>query len=77
MSGFGVENAGYGVYGDARNRGVEHLANLTSELEGDKMVLKISKPPRDKDSIMSLSWQVCSWMVSVRSIYLGGSYLNV
>ncbi len=29
------------------------------------MVLKIAKPPRDKDSIMGLSWQCCSWMVSV------------
>ena len=38
-------------------------ASITSELEGDKMVLKIAKPPRDKDSIMSLSWQCCSWIV--------------
>ena len=28
------------------------------------MVLKICKPPRDKDSLVSLSWQCCSWMVS-------------
>ena len=42
-----------------------HQASITSELEGDKMVLKIAKPPRDKDSLMSLSWQCCSWMVTV------------
>ena len=40
-------------------------AAITSELEGDKMVLKIAKPPRDKDSLMALSWQCCSWMVTV------------
>ena len=42
-----------------------HQASITSELEGDKMVLKIAKPPRDKDSLMSLTWQCCSWMVTV------------
>ena len=69
MSGFGIDNNGHSLYGDGysgRARGVEHLANLTSELEGDKMVLKIAKPPRDKDSIASLAWQACSWVVSVR-----------
>jgi hypothetical protein len=62
LSGFGVENTGYTGYSDAY--GHPHPASLTSELEGDKMVLKIAKPPRDKDSIMGLSWQCCSWMVS-------------
>ena len=28
------------------------------------MVLKIAKPPRDKDNIASLTWQYCTWMVS-------------
>ena len=69
LSGFGVENSSYGSYGEsygARSRTAEpHPTSLTSELEGDKMVLKIAKPPRDKDSIVSLSWQCCSWMVSV------------
>jgi len=68
LSGFGVENSSYGSYGEsygARSRTAEpHPTSLTSELEGDKMVLKIAKPPRDKDSIVSLSWQCCSWMVS-------------
>ena len=45
--------------------GAGHQASITSELEGDKMVLKIAKPPRDKDSLMSLTWQCCSWMVTV------------
>ena len=69
LSGFGVENSSYGSYGEsygARSRTAEpHPTSLTSELEGDKMVLKIAKPPRDKDSIVSLSCQCCSWMVSV------------
>lgn len=69
LSGFGVEISPYGGHPDpygARGRGLEqHQTNLTSELEGDKMVLKIMKPPRDKDSIASLSWQSCAWMVSV------------
>jgi hypothetical protein len=34
------------------------------------MVLKIAKPPRDKDSIMGLSWQCCSLMVSVSRLSL-------
>ena len=44
-------------------------AAITSELEGDKMVLKIAKPPRDKDSLMALSWQCCSWMVTVSRMF--------
>ena len=62
-----MENTSYGyVEGyTSRSRLAEtHQPSITSELEGDKMVLKICKPPRDKDSLLSLSWQCCSWMVS-------------
>ena len=38
--------------------------HLTSELEGDKMVLKITRPPRNKDSISSLAGQGVSWMLN-------------
>ena len=53
--------AGYAtdIYGQAV------AASLTSELEGDKMVLKICKPPRDKDSMVALTWQCCTWVVAV------------
>ena len=68
-----MEQGPYGGYVEGystRSRLVEpQHPSITSELEGDKMVLKITKPPRDKDSIMSLTWQCCSWMVSV-SIHL-------
>lgn len=73
MSGFGVDGGGqFGGYVEGyntRSRLVEQQAHpaLTSELEGDKMVLKINKPPRYKDSLLSLSWQCCSWIVSVSS----------
>jgi hypothetical protein len=39
--------------------------HLTSELEGDKMVLKITKPPRNKDSFSSLTGQTLSWLMKV------------
>ena len=56
-----VEGAGYST----RSRlGESHQPSMTSELEGDKMVLKICKPPRDKDSLLSLCWQSCTWAVS-------------
>ena len=60
MTGVGYSAPGYtDIYG-------QHTpASLTSELEGDKMVLKICKPPRDKDSIVSLTWQCCTWLVAV------------
>ena len=69
LSGFGVENTSYGYVEGAgystRSRLAEtHQASITSELEGDKMVLKICKPPRDKDSLLSLCWQCCTWAVS-------------
>ena len=69
LSGFGVENTSYGYVEGAgyttRSRLAEtHQPSITSELEGDKMVLKILKPPRDKDSLLSLCWQCCSWAVS-------------
>ena len=53
--------AGYAtdIYGQAV------ATSLTSELEGDKMVLKICKPPRDKDSMVALTWQCCTWVVAV------------
>ena len=38
--------------------------HLTSEMEGDKMVLKITKPPRNKDSLGSLTGQTCSWIIN-------------
>ena len=40
------------------------------------MVLKIAKPPRDKDSIAGLAWQCCTWMVSspVVSSLAGGQH---
>ena len=62
-----MENTSYGyVEGyTSRSRLAEtHQPSITSELEGDKMVLKICKPPRDKDSLLSLTWQCCSWAVS-------------
>ena len=52
--------------------GEVHPTSLTSELEGDKMVLKIAKPPRDKDSIAGLAWQCCTWMVSSPVVGLSG-----
>ena len=67
LSGFGVENSSYaGGYSEPYGRGGRetHPTSVTSELEGDKMVLKIAKPPRDKDCLASLSWQACSWLVS-------------
>ena len=57
-------HSGHGA-GALGGPGAGHQASITSELEGDKMVLKIAKPPRDKDSLMSLTWQCCSWMVTV------------
>ena len=59
LSGFGVDGGQFGGYVEGyntRSRLVEQQTshpNLTSELEGDKMVLKINKPPRDKDSLLS------------------------
>ena len=44
---------------------VDHAGHLTSELEGDKMVLKIHKPPRNKDSLSSLTGQSFSWLINV------------
>ena len=41
-----------------------HHRHLTSELEGDKMVLKITRPPRNKDSVSSLAGQSLSWMLT-------------
>ena len=40
------------------------------------MVLKIAKPPRDKDSIAGLAWQCCTWMVSspAASALAGGQH---
>ena len=64
-------------YAGGRARAGEvHPTSLTSELEGDKMVLKIAKPPRDKDSIAGLAWQCCTWMVSspVASALAGGQH---
>jgi len=59
----GVGNLGTGgVSGCNRLRYDQHL---TSELEGDKMVLKISKPPRNKDSFSSLTGQTISWLLKV------------
>ena len=77
INGFGVENSTYGGYSDpymrtGRGGELTHPTSLTSELEGDKMVLKIAKPPRDKDSIAGLTWQACTWMVS-SSTGLAGS----
>ena len=60
-------------YAGGRARAGEvHPTSLTSELEGDKMVLKIAKPPRDKDSIAGLAWQCCTWMVSSPVVGLSG-----
>ena len=41
--------------------------HITSEYDPklEKMVLKITKPPRDKDSIASLIGQGLAWMVHV------------
>ena len=40
--------------------------HITSEMEGDIMVLKIKKPPMNKDSISSLTGQGMSWLLNVR-----------
>ena len=50
------------VEGCSRSRYSHHL---TSELEGDRMVLKITKPPRNKDSLTGLTCQGLSWIVRV------------
>ena len=44
---------------------LDHGGHLTSEMEGDKMVLKITKPPRNKDSLSSLTGQSFSWLINV------------
>ena len=44
---------------------VDNGGHLTSEMEGDKMVLKINKPPRNKDSLSSLTGQSFSWLINV------------
>lgn len=49
--------------GSSRMRSDHHI---TSELEGDIMVLKIKKPPMNKDSISSLTGQGISWLLNVR-----------
>ena len=56
-----------GSVGSNTNGGyeVDYGGHLTSEMEGDKMVLKISKPPRNKDSLSSLTGQSFSWLVNV------------
>ncbi len=60
-----------GAVGSSINGGyeVDHGGHLTSELEGDKMVLKINKPPRNKDSLSSLTGQSFSWLVNVSSFF--------
>ena len=77
LSGFGMDQGPYGGYVEGYNTRSRLMdtqtsqaasASITSELEGDKMVLKIAKPPRDKDSIMSLSWQCCSWIVVIITV---------
>ena len=56
-----------GTVGSGLNGGyeVDHGGHLTSEMEGDKMVLKINKPPRNKDSLSSLTGQSFSWLINV------------
>ena len=54
--------AGAGIGGGYE---VDQGGHLTSEMEGDKMVLKINKPPRNKDSLSSLTGQSFSWLVNV------------
>jgi hypothetical protein len=58
-------------FGDTSSANLGRLRydhHLTSELEGDKMVLKITKPPRNKDSFSSLTGQTLSWLLKVRII---------
>ena len=52
------------MFGSSRLRFDQHF---TSEMEGDKMVLKITKPPRNKDSLGSLTGQSFSWLMNVRT----------
>ena len=55
-----------GGSGDGRFRTFsDQHHHLTSEPEGDKMVLKITKPPRNKDSLGSLTGQGISYLVNV------------
>ena len=44
--------------------------HITSEMEGDIMVLKIKKPPMNKDSISSLTGQAMSFALNVRTTRL-------
>ena len=44
----------------------EHHGYLTSEQEGDRMVLKINRPPRNKDGIAAMTVQGIAWMINVR-----------
>ena len=48
---------------------------LSSELVEGKMVLKIVKPPRNKDSLSSLTAQSFSWVFNV-SVCLNINYNN-
>ena len=41
---------------------------LSSEMVEGKMVLKILKPPRNKDSLGSLTGQSLSWVFNVRNL---------
>ena len=41
---------------------------LSSEMVEGKMVLKILKPPRNKDSLGSLTGQSLSWVFNVRTL---------
>ena len=43
---------------------------LSSEMVEGKMVLKILKPPRNKDSLGSLTGQSLSWVFNVRNLYV-------
>lgn len=54
-------------FGDGCSR-FRYDHHLTSELEGDKMVLKITKPPRNKDSLSSMTGQGMSYLINVSSL---------
>jgi hypothetical protein len=60
-----VGTVGSGLNGQYES---DHGGHLTSEMEGDKMVLKINKPPRNKDSLSSLTGQSFSWLVNVSTV---------
>ncbi|TRY68543.1 hypothetical protein TCAL_07253 [Tigriopus californicus] len=55
-------------FGDGCSR-FRYDHHLTSELEGDKMVLKITKPPRNKDSLSSMTGQGMSYLINSLMIH--------